>query len=62
MSLVVLDRQVERHERMLTTHAEQITELRVTVSTLAAKVAVYAALGATVGGGLVAVIVNYLVR
>lgn len=58
---VVLDRQVERHQELLDKHSADITDLRVVVSALSARVAVYSALGATVGGAVVAAVITLFV-
>ncbi len=58
---VILDRAVERHQELLDKHESAITDLRVTVSALSAKVAIYAALGATVGAAVVSAVITLFV-
>ncbi len=60
--LRIIENDVARHERHIVALQQDTVDIRILVSSLAAKVAVYAALGATVGGAVVGAIVTLILK
>ncbi len=60
--LSMLIKTQDQHGQHLTAHDNRFTHLEISVATLKTKVALYAALGATAGGSLVAAVVSYLFK
>lgn len=60
--LYTLVKDSDRHEKTLQAHTLDISELKVTVSTLGAKLSVYAALGSTIGGAVMALMIHLLTK
>lgn len=60
--LYTLAKDSERHEKTLQAHDGRIGVLEVTVSALGAKLAVYAALGSTIGGAVMALLIHLLTK